>query len=584
MNGIIWQTVCVLLALGMGVSVYASVRSRNSFKHLKADMTKIKRDMFNYPLLNPHPVIDVDKMGVITFANHGSEVLLTEWKVGLNEKIPPDWREVVRQVVMSNEVQTIEMTCAKKNYYITIVPRRGDNASIFCMDITTLKSTQKALEEQSLIDEQTKLPNRISFKKELSAKSEESKLYQSKLGVLIIRLDDYFQVVNTYGQDTANLILLEFSQRLVEFTHKQSIIARLNENQFGLLEPQMGEPAAMAAYVQSLIEKCILPYNIADREIFINISIGISFCPNDGDTPEILTRNAQLAVNRTSTSRNQFEFFQRGMEEQLQLKRDIIADVHKALERNEFQLYYQPQIHLGLKKLVGCESLIRWKHPDKGYISPFFFITAAEESQLIVQIGEWTLREACRQIVKWREQGLPPIKVAVNLSARQVLKSDIVDLVHKVMLENNITPDWLALELTESALVQDKDKAAQILKSLKTFNLDIALDDFGTGYSSLSYLMQFPIDKLKIDQSFVKTIEDEKSSNPVIKGIIDLGHSMNLHMIAEGVETDAQLLFLKQNGCEMIQGYIFGQAQPPDKFISFFNTDWKATIDKHLLE
>ncbi len=578
----IWQVVCVLLTLGLGVSTYAIIHSRKSFKQLKTDMSKIKRDMFNYPILNPHPVIDVDKMGVITFANHGSEVLLTEWKIGLNEKIPPEWREVVRQVVMSNEVQTIEMACAEKSYFITIVPRRGDNASIFGVDITTLKNTQKALEEQSLIDEQTKLLNRISFKKELAAKSEQAISSKSKLGVMIIRLDDYFQVVNTYGQETANQILLEFSERLVEFTHKQSTIARLSENQFGLLEPHLGEPAAMAAYVQSLIEQCILPYKIADREIFINISIGISFCPNDGVTPEILSRNAQLAVNRTSSSRNQYEFFQRGMEEQLQLKRDVIADVHKALERNEFQLYYQPQIHLGLKKLVGCESLIRWKHPEKGYISPFFFITAAEESQLIVQIGEWTLREACRQIVKWREQGLPPIKVAVNLSARQVLKSNVVDLVHKVMLENNITSDWLSLELTESALVQDKDQAAQILKSLKTLNLDIALDDFGTGYSSLSYLMQFPIDKLKIDQSFVKTIEDEKSSNPVIKGIIDLGHSMNLHLIAEGVETTPQLLFLKQNGCEMIQGYIFGQAQPADKFVKYFKTDWKATIDKHL--
>ena len=361
-----------------------------------------------------------------------------------------------------------------------------------------------------------------------------------------------------------------------EFAAGKSTIARLTDNEFGVIEPELRDASAMASYVQSLLEKSTSPYRIDEHDIFITISVGIAFYPTDGETPEILVRSAQLAVNRTSSTRNQYEFFQRGMIEQLQIKRNIITDLHKALENEEFIVYYQPQIHLKLRQMVGCEALIRWNHPQKGSISPFFFMTAAEETQLINPIGEWVLKQACLQMIKWQKEGHPPIKVAVNLSARQLFQGDIVEVVKRVIRETEISPDWLELELTESALVQDMPRAVEIMKAFRALGVELALDDFGTGYSSLSYLMQFPVNKIKIDRSFIKIIEDDKEEKyAVTKGIIELGHSLNLKVIAEGVETKAQLRYLKQQKCDMIQGYYFGQPQPPEKFETFFKTDWK---------
>lgn len=535
MELIVWQVLCGILLLLLGIGAYGVIKLRKKLTRLYEIDTLAQNDLLNFALSNPNPIIGVDKFGSVIFSNFGSESILTAWQSGLHEKIPPEWREIVRQVHLSGRTQTLELLAENKYYLLSIVPKRDGAANLFAMDITDLKKLESELEHRVLNDEKTKLPNRVSFKLTLEKHSEEAITHKNKMGLLIIRVDDYFQIVNSYGEDTANTLILEFSQRLVEFSKNSKNIARLNENQFAIIEPQMGDPSNIATYARLLIEKTAAPYPIADREIYPKISIGIAFCPNDGSSADILIRNAQLAVNRTKSSKNAYEFFQRGMDEQLELKRDIAVDLRKAITDNQFELYYQPQIHLIEKRLTGCEALIRWKHPTKGYISPFYFITVAEESSLIEEIGEWTLREACKQVLKWQAKNLPPIKVSVNVSGRQILKTDIVGLVKRVMAEMNVSPEWLGLELTESALVQDKDHAQNVMKGLKELGLEIALDDFGTGYSSLSYLMQFPIDKLKIDRSFISPIENENDPHAVTKGIIDLGHSMKLTIIAEGV-------------------------------------------------
>jgi len=569
-----WQIICAVLFFCFITSLYALYWSKSKIAQLQKQKISMRQELTSFALSNPNPVLGVDKHGVITFANHGSEVVLSEWQVGLHEKVPVEWREIIRQVILSDKRQTVELSCRGKTYLICIVPSRGETTRWFAMDISYYKNLEFELEQKSVSDEHTNLPNRIVFKQSLATESSQAGKNNNKLGVLIVRLDDYAQVVYTYGQDIANDILLAFSKRLSEFATENSMVARLSDNEFGILETTQSDSAKMANYVQSLIDKCCEPYHIGERNIFITVCIGIAMCPTDGDQPETLTRNAQLAVNRTSSSKNRYEFFQRGMEEQLELKRELIADLHKAVANNEFELCYQPQIDIKTKKLVGCEALIRWRHPEKGLISPFFFIPAAEEGHLILAIGEWTLREACRQIVEWREQGFHPIKVAVNLSAIQILKVDIVELVKKLMSENGITHDWFSLELTESALVEEKEKAIEILKGLRALGVTVALDDFGTGYSSLNYLVQFPLDKLKIDKSFIDVIEDGEEGHAVVKGIIDLGHSMNLSIVAEGVETDAQVSYLKNNGCDIIQGYIYGRPECATKFVKFYNTDW----------
>lgn len=573
----IWQIVVALLLTALGLCVYLAILLKKALQASLIREEKAYKELLDYPQANPNPVMRVNKLGVLTYANPACAPILVHWKTNLNEKLPTEWREIIRQVLLSGKDQEIDINCGNYNYTLHVVPMGSESTSVFGMDITARKQIEKELEKRTTTDEITELPNRIIFEQNMGLEIHHAKKNKVKLGIFIIRLDDYYEIINTYGQEVANQFLKIFKDRLSDFIAGKATVARISESEFGVIEPDIREPSAMASYVQSLIEKCTIPYKIAEHDIFITISIGIAFYPNDGDTPDVLTRNAQLAVNRTSSTRNQYEFFQRGMIDQLQVKRNIITDLHRALENQQFVLYYQPQIQLKNNQMIGCEALIRWNHPQKGFISPFFFMTAAEETQLINPIGEWVLREACQQIIRWQKEGKPRIKVAVNVSARQLFQGDIVDVVRRAIRDTRISPDQLELELTESALVQDINAAIDIMKAFRALGVELALDDFGTGYSSLSYLMQFPVNKIKIDRSFVKIIEDDHEENyAVTKGIIELGHSLNLKVIAEGVETKTQLRYLKQHKCDQIQGYYFAQPQPVDKFAAFFKTDWKS--------
>ncbi|HRE30445.1 MAG TPA: GGDEF domain-containing phosphodiesterase [Candidatus Berkiella sp.] len=534
------------------------------------------QELLDFPGANPNPVMRVNKLGVLLYANPSSQHIMMTWKIGLNEKLPAEWREIIRQVIQADKPQEIEMKSGELSFLLNIVPIHGAYVSIFGLNMTTLKAVERELKQLTTTDTVTKLPNRVIFSQNLAMEINHAKSIKAKMSIFILRLDDYFEILNSYGQEVTEAYLLEFCNRLQIFTVNESTIARISDNEFGMISPQIRDASQAASYIQALIEITTVPYQVLEKNIFTTLSVGICFYPNDGDTSDVLTRNAQLAVNRTSSTRNQYEFFQRGMIDQLQIKRNIISDLHNALENNEFVLFYQPQINLKTQTMVSCESLIRWNHPEKGFISPFFFMTAAEETHLIVPIGEWVLRAACIQAKNWQNAGCPPIKVAVNVSARQLFQTDIVALVRYVLKETQLSPQWLEIELTESVLAQDMNLAIEIMKDLKALGVDLALDDFGTGYSSLSYLMQFQVDKLKIDRSFIKGIEDATEGHALTRGIIDLGHSINLKVIAEGVETKAQLQYLKQHNCDLIQGYYFAQPQPADKFEEFFRKNWNA--------
>ncbi len=574
---IIWQVACLVLLAVIGVGCYLVIILKKALESSLTREEKAYSELLDYPAINPNPVMRVNKLGELIYANPACAPIMVHWKVNLNEKLPSEWREIIRQVILSGKDQIIDIAFNDAYYSLIVVPMGTESTSIFAMDISARRLAEKELERRTTTDEITALPNKIIFEQNMALEINHAKKSRQKLGVFIIRVDDYFEVINTYDQRLADEFIKLFRDRLLDFTDGKTTVARISENEFGIIAPEIHEPSMMASYVQSLIEKCTVPYRILEHDIFVTMSVGITFYPNDGETPEVLTRNTQLAVNRTSNTRNQYEFFQRGMIEQLQVKRNIITDLHRALENQEFVLYYQPQIQLKNNQMIGCEALIRWNHPQKGYISPFFFITAAEETQLINPIGEWTLREACQQIVRWNKEGHPPIKVAVNVSGRQLFQTDIVDVVRRALRDTKIPPEQLELELTESALVQDMSTAIDIMKAFRALGVGLALDDFGTGYSSLSYLMQFPVNKIKIDRSFVKIIEDEKEENyAVTKGIIELGHSLNLKVIAEGVETKTQLRYLKQHKCDQIQGFYYAQAQSAEKFSEFFKTEWKS--------
>lgn len=582
MELIIWRILFVAMLILLGVGAFHLSKMKKKVQKLITYDEELQDELLKYALANPNPVFGMDKSGHVIFSNHGAETILKNWQTALFDKIPPEWREIAKQVALSGKAQTLELKVEHQYFLLSIVPRRDGSFSFFGMEITDLKALEKELEDRILNDEHTKLPNRVSFRQSLERHVNVAISAGTKLGLCIVRIDDYYQIVNSYGEEIAKALVLAFSERLSQFIHRGSSISRLSENQFALLEANIGDPATMAIHVKELIDICGAPYHVNNRDIYLVLSVGIAFCPNDGSTAEVLTRNAQLAVNRTSRTRNAYEFFQRGMEEQLQLRRDIIADLRVAITENQFELFYQPQIDIAKQELIGCEALIRWKHPTKGYIAPAYFIATAEESNLIEQIGEWTIKEACRQISEWRHENLSLFKVSINLSGRQILKTDIISSIHEMLNETETPPEWLGLELTETALVQDKDHAQEVLRGLKNLGLEISLDDFGTGYSSLSYLTQFPIDKIKIDHSFIRPIENEDEEYPVTKGIIELAHKIKLDVIAEGVETTAQLKYLQKHQCEIIQGYIFGKPVDGKKFAEYLKKDWKQEIERLL--
>lgn len=575
MTVIALEIMLALLALTTALFFHIAVRLREQLRLSLLREERAYQELLDFPGSNPNPVLRINKMGVLLYANPTSTPILMTWKVSLNEKLPTQWREVVRQILQSDRSQEMELKCGDATYLLNMVPIDGAFVSIFGMNITARKLIEKELEQRTTTDPLTKLPNRLIFQQNLAMEINHAKLNKLKMAIFIIRMDDYFEILNTYGQETAEGYIIAFANRLQTFTVNEGTIARISENEFAMICPDIRDPSTAASYVQALIEITTEPYQILKRDIFSSISAGISFFPNDGDTSEILTRNAQLAVNRTSSTRNQYEFFQRGMIDQLQIKRNVITDLHKALENNEFSLHYQPQIQLKNQQMVGCEALIRWNHPEKGFISPFFFMTAAEETHLILPLGEWVLRTACKQAKAWMMAGYPFIQVAVNVSARQLFQSDVVALVRQVLKETQVPPQFLEIELTESVLAQDMSAAVEIMKGLKALGVSVALDDFGTGYSSLSYLMQLPVDKLKIDRSFIKSMGEGTQGYALTRGIIDLGHSLHLKVIAEGVETKEQLQHLKKSQCDLVQGYYFAQPQPPEQFVEFFKKRWE---------
>lgn len=575
MSVILWQFIALFMALTTALFFYIAIRLRKEIVKSLAREERTYQELLDFPGANPNPVLRVNKLGVLLYANPASQAIMMAWQSGLNEKLPSEWREIVRQVLQGGISQQVEIKSGDLIFLLNVVPINTGYVSIFGMNVTELKAVENELKQRTTTDILTNLPNRVIFQQNLGIEIQHAKASKTKLSIFILRLDDYFEILNTYGQEISDGYLIEFCRRLQVFAVNEATIARIGDNEFGMISPQIREASQAASYVQALIEITTQPYKVLNRDIFTTLNVGISFFPNDGETSEVLARNAQLAVNRTSSTRNQYEFFQRGMIDQLQIKRNVITDLHKALENDEFILYYQPQILLKNKTMTGCEALIRWNHPQKGFISPFFFMTAAEETHLIVPIGEWVLRKACIQAKAWQMAGHPPIQVSVNVSARQLFQTDLIALVRHVLKETQLSPQWLEIELTESALAQDIPTAVKMMHELKAMGISLAIDDFGTGYSSLSYLLEFPIDKLKIDRSFIKGIENAKEGYALTRGIIDLGHSLNMKVIAEGVETKVQLQYLKQHKCDLIQGYYFAQPQPPEKFSEFFNKDWQ---------
>jgi diguanylate cyclase (GGDEF)-like protein/PAS domain S-box-containing protein len=434
-------------------------------------------------------------------------------------------------------------------------------------DISSTKHTEKKLEQLSHYDPLTGLPNRMLFRDRLYQALLKGKRTGELVALMLLDLDGFKNINETLGHKSGDTLLNMVSQQIRSSVRKSDTVARLGGDEFALVLTDFAHMRSLDFLARKLLFRLAQPIKLSGRKIFITASIGISVSPNDGSNVDRLLQSADTAVHHAKNNgKNRFQYFSEEMNEKALDRLELETSLREAIQRNEFLLYYQPQIDLATERIVAAEALIRWNHPTKGLILPGRFIGLAEETGLVVPLGEWVIEKACRQSVQWQKDGLPPIRIGVNVSGHQIVGSEIVPKVLHILQQTGLDPVLLELEMTERTLMQDTEMAMEILNELKGIGVTLSIDDFGTGYSSLSYLKKFPVDKLKIDRSFVKDVGDDPDDEAIVKAIIAVAHSLKMTVIAEGAETKEQVAFLRDNDCDEIQGYYFSPPLPPENF------------------
>ncbi|WP_343035932.1 EAL domain-containing protein [Aromatoleum toluvorans] len=435
-------------------------------------------------------------------------------------------------------------------------------------DISRIKQSEAQLEHLAHYDPLTDLPNRLLAQSRLEHAIELAARQRSCIGVLFIDLDRFKTINDSLGHRAGDEALLAASQRLKRCLREEDTLARWGGDEFLVVLENLAKPDEAAHTAQTLIDQLREPLHLADGQtVYLGASIGISVYPQDARAAAPLIQQADTALNQAKVQgRNIYRFFTEAMGQAAQRHLNLARRLREALDHGGFALHYQPQIDIASGRIAGCEALLRWNDPEEGLVPPGRFIAFAEESGLIVQIGEWALRTACRQARQWADAGLPPLHVSVNLSARQLWQADLPERIGAILEATGLPPQSLELELTESMIMGHEPQAVEQLGLLRRMGLRLAIDDFGTGYSSLSYLKNLPIEVLKIDQSFVRNIPQDRNDREIVAGIIALARKLNLAVTAEGVETPAQLAFLAEQGCDSYQGYLFSRPLPAAEF------------------
>ncbi|MFW6295788.1 MAG: EAL domain-containing protein [Halothece sp.] len=446
---------------------------------------------------------------------------------------------------------------------------------------------QQHLNSVIYCDRLTQLPNRLSLREkftDLKSKLTQSNDTNSLIPVMCLSLDRFNQISETLDDDYGDLLLKATAERLQTCLNSKDILAYLSENKFAIIlgnesQNNLCDQEAIAQFILDTISK---PFLINQKEIFVTASLGIAHYPINATDLEKLLKKANVAMDYAhSQGGNQYQFYQQDFKIQASDRLILETSLRYVLERDELQVYYQPSVSLKTGEVVGAEALLRWHSPERGAISPAKFIPIAEETGLIVSLGEWVCRQACQQISSWNRQFIQPLKVAVNLSTRQLIQPNLSQILVNILQETALLPNHLKLELTESILVKDPVLAKEKLNDLKELGIQIAIDDFGTGYSSLSYLQKFPFDFLKIDRCFVSQLADNAQNAAITIAIIQMAHTLNFKIIAEGVETEAELTFLRQHPCDEIQGYLFSPPLPAKDFTKLLESGKHLPPSKH---
>jgi len=424
-------------------------------------------------------------------------------------------------------------------------------------DITEQMATRDRLQHMSHHDVLTGLPNRLLFNDRLDQAISRARRNSKYVAVILLDMDRFKNINETLGFETGDRILQSVAERLLKSIRDGDTVARLGDDEFAIVLDDVAHPDDISQVIDKIIKSTSRTYDVGEHELFVTTSMGISMYPTDGEIPQLLVQNADVAVHHAKESgSNNFRFYEAKMNAQSLYRLNLESSLRKALEREEFVLLYQPKVNLATGRISGFEALIRWRHPELGLISPTEFISLLEETSMIKQVGRWALREACNVCMQWQENDVDPISVAVNISMVQFDDNQIANVVADALLETGLPPELLELELTESTIMRNPEQAAIILRELGDMGVGLAIDDFGTGYSSLSYLQKFPINTLKIDRSFVSDIVENEEDACIVSAIISMAHSLNLQVVAEGVESEEQLEFLKERQCEYVQGFM----------------------------
>ncbi|MBF0379829.1 MAG: EAL domain-containing protein [Magnetococcales bacterium] len=435
------------------------------------------------------------------------------------------------------------------------------------MDISQQKLTEEKLEKLAFYDPLTQLPNRALFRDRLNLEIQKNRRNGSQSALFFIDLDHFKHVNDTLGHDYGDKLLVQVAQRIGLCLRESDTVCRLGGDEFTVILAGLHRVEDAGHIADSILDQLHNAFDLDGSEAFIGGSIGIAICPENGNDFETLTKNADIAMYRAKEAgRGNYKFFTQDMDEKNALRLSLESDLRKAVNNQDFTVYYQPKIDVKTGKIYGMEALVRWIHNEKGIISPGDFIPLAEETGLIIPLGEWVLQESCTQVKKWWDAGLPQLRVAVNLSGLQFQAPNIVEKIQTTLTRTGLDPKGLELEITESIAMDGVDSAIDKVAKLRDLGVQISIDDFGTGYSSLSHLKKFPLNALKIDQSFVRDLTINSDDAAIVASILSMAKSMNLRVVAEGVENIEQLNFLKDKDCQEVQGFYFSKPIPAIEF------------------
>ena len=563
-----------------------TVLSRLAAHPVRPELEAVTREtLIRYLDAVRHGLLMVDGSGHVVVASAPAQALLAALQVALRQNGPalPLLRALrgataqerratigaLRHAIVSRHPLVFEFRRADHTVQAELHPVAGGSWVVTLEDVSTRRATEARADAMARLDPLTGLPNRLLLRERLAEALSRLQRDGEACAILLIDLDRFKPVNDTLGHPIGDALLEKVADRLRSTVRPTDTVARIGGDEFVILQAGARDAAGTQALARRIVDLIGRTYMVEGHLLTIGASVGVALAPADGADADKLLKNADLALYRAKLDgRGTYRFFEPEMDARMQARRKLELDMRQALARREFQLHYQPQLQLESDRLIGCEALIRWHHPERGLVSPLDFIPLAEEIGLIVPIGEWVIRQACRDAMAWPAH----MSVAVNVSPAQFKSDRLVETIISALASSGLPARRLEVEITEGVLLQENEKTLQTLHRLRELGVRVSMDDFGTGYSSLSYLRSFPFDKIKIDRSFVKDLASKPDGEAIIRAIAGLGKSLGMTTVAEGVETAEQMQRIRLEGCTDVQGYLISRPVPTEDLARVFAT------------